>query len=181
VSLPLKADSLRFTALSSQDIPCITSNFAKIGWNKPSSIYEGYLLEQEKGQRHVWLAFSQQTFLGYVTLKWQSDYLAFRQQDIPEIADLNVLPAFRRQGVGSKLLSLAENEAYKKSLYVGLGVGLYADYGAAQKNYVKRGYVPDGQGLTYNNAFVSPGTSVRVDDNLALWLIKEAEQGCKPD
>ena len=37
-------------------------------------------------------------FAGYVTLKWQSQYPSFKAQNIPEIMDLNVLPACRKIG-----------------------------------------------------------------------------------
>jgi hypothetical protein len=56
---------------------------------------------------------------------------------------------------------------------VGIGVGLYADYGAAQVLYVRRGYVPDGQGVTTCDVPVHPGHSVCVDDNLVLHFLKE--------
>ncbi len=45
----------------------------------------------------------------------------------------------RCRGIGSELLKIAEKAAAKKSNIVGLRVGLYADYGAAQKLYVKKG------------------------------------------
>jgi hypothetical protein len=32
---------------------------------------------------------------------------------------------------------------------VGLGVELCADYGPAQMLYIKKGYIPDGNGVTY--------------------------------
>jgi hypothetical protein len=40
--------------------------------------------------------------------------------------------------------------AATQSPVVGLGVGLYNDYGNAQKLYIKKGYVPNGYGVTYN-------------------------------
>lgn len=58
---------------------------------------------------------------------------------------------------------------YKK---IGLAVGLYADYGPAQKLYFKLGYIPDGFGITYEYAQVIPGQSYCVDDSLLLWLTK---------
>ncbi len=161
-----------FKALIQDDIPSIVATFTAIGWNKPTSIYEQYFQEQRGGQRHIWIARQNNTVLGYVTLKWQSDYPLFKMHNIPEINDLNVLPVFRKQGIGSKLLDYAEAEARGKSHIVGLGVGLYADYGDAQKLYVKRGYIPDGHGITYNNNFVNPGSTVQVDDDLILWLTK---------
>lgn len=87
--------------------------------------------------------------------------------------DFNVLPVMRNKGIGSALLEIAEKEAAKKSAIVGLGVGLYADYGAAQKLYVKRGYVPDGLGVTYKYKDIKPGAKVDLDDDLVLWFIKE--------
>jgi hypothetical protein len=36
---------------------------------------------------------------------------------------------------------------------VGIGVGLYLDYGVAQTMYVKRGYIPDGKGICKNNSY----------------------------
>lgn len=87
----------------------------------------------------------------------------------------NVLPAFRRRGIGSQLLEVAERTAAAKSNQVGIGVGLYADYGAAQKLYVKRGYVPDGRGITYNYLPLAPDSMTTLDDDLVLWLIKRLQ------
>jgi GNAT superfamily N-acetyltransferase len=67
------------------------------------------------------------------------------------VNDLNVLPDFRNQGIGNALLDAIESTARDRSEVVGLGVGLYRDYGAAQKIYVRRGYLPDGQGVMYAN------------------------------
>lgn len=35
-------------------------------------------------------------FAGYVTLLWTSDYRPFAERQVPEVADLNVLPPYRR-------------------------------------------------------------------------------------
>ena len=109
---------------------------------------------------------------GYVTLKWESHYLPFKKQVIPEIVDLNVLPAFRNQGIGSKLLDEAERSAFERSNIVGIGVGLYPDYGSAQRLYVKRGYIPDGRGVTYKYQPIPPGETVCLDDDLIFWFTK---------
>jgi len=47
-----------------------------------------------------------------------------------------------------------------------------ADYGAAQRLYVKRGYLPDGRGLVAHGCHVTWGETVVVDDDLALYLTK---------
>lgn len=163
---------LIYKPLTQQDIPLIVSAFTEIGWNKPASIYQKYLEEQETHQRSVWVAFIEGEFIGYVTLKSYSDYVPFQANNIPEIADLNVLPKFRNQGVASTLLDLAEAEAFKKNSTVGIAVGLSADYGNAQKLYVQRGYIPDGRGITSHYKPVKFGDSITIDDDLVLWLTK---------
>lgn len=157
-------------------IVAISEAFNQMGWNKPVSLFELYLKEEEEGERLVWVASVHDQFAGYTTLNWQSDYPSFKEQNIPEIMDLNVLPSFRGMGIGSLLLDTAEKEAGTRSEVVGIGVGLYTGedggYGAAQRLYVKRGYIPDGKGVTYNYQPTIPGNSYRLDDDLVLWLTK---------
>lgn len=165
-------ETCRFAPLTEKDIPIIVSAFSDIGWNKPYSVFQAYFEEQVRNERCVWVAWHNDIFLGYVTLKWQSAYKSFKLNHIPEINDLNVLPNYRRKGIGSKLLELAEHEAQKKGQTVGLGVGLDPDYGNAQKLYVQRGYCPDGLGITYKHEAVKWGDMVQVDDDLNLWFVK---------
>lgn len=155
------------------DIQPIVEKFGKHNWIKPVSTFTTYLTEQNRGERLIWLAFSQDDFAGYITLKWLSSYQSFREQNIPEIMDLNVLPPYRNKGIGSCLLDRAEQEVAKSSTHCGLGVGLYDDYGQAQRLYIKRGYLPDGLGVTYHYNYVVPGGSYAVDDDLILWLTKK--------
>ena len=74
------------------------------------------------------------------------------------------------------LLETAEKASQTQCNTVGLGVGLYAGtdggYGPAQKLYVKRGYIPDGNGVTYCYKKVTPGEKVPLDDDLVLWFTK---------
>jgi len=167
-------NQIQICALIEKDIAVISDAFNQIGWNKPASLFEGYLKEQEAGERLVWVAHVQDEFAGYVTLKWRSSYPFFKEQNIPEIMDLNVLPSFRKMGIGSLLLDTAEKVALTKSQIIGIGVGLYAGedggYGSAQRLYVKRGYIPDGKGVTYNYEPTVPGNSYQLDDDLVLWF-----------
>lgn len=154
-------------------IPLLKERFCRSPWHKSSHLFDEYWQEQQKMERLVWLAFAEDSACGYVTLKWQSLYLPFQKKGIPEVVDLNVLPEFRSRGIGATLLDWAEEAARKREYpYIGLGVGLYKDYGHAQKLYVKKGYVPDGNGVTYNYLPARPGKSVPLDDDLILWFKK---------
>ncbi len=155
------------------DIRSLPAAFADTVWDVPESHFERFLGEQNKGERTVLLAHSDGVFTGYVTIKWQSDYPDFAEKAIPEINDLRVLPQFRRRGIAGALLDEAEKRIFEQSGAAGIGVGMYADYGPAQKLYVRRGYVPDGAGLFYKNQPVIPGQDVPVDDDLVLYLTKE--------
>lgn len=166
-------EDLAIRLLSIADIPIIVNSFQEANWPKPTSLFEEYLKEQESNKRLVWVAYFKDEFAGYITLKFQSKYQPFLEKNIPEINDFNVLSLHRNKGIGLKLLELAEKTARLKSNIVGIGVGLYADYGAAQKMYAKQGYILDGLGITYNYKPVEPGKEVTLDDDLILWFTKE--------
>src|SRR3972149_9260966 len=99
-------------------------------------------MEQEMEFRDVYVAFEKGRFAGYLTICWTSSYKPFEKEGIPEIVDLNVLPNFRRQGVGTKLMDKAESEIAKVSPVAGIGVGMTPDYGGARKIYVFGGDFP---------------------------------------
>lgn len=163
----------KISPFTAQEIDIIVSSFAAANWVKPRSTFVSYLKEQEQGLRKVWLAFYDEEFAGYVTLSWHSKYEPFAHANIPEIMDLNVLPQFRGKGIGAALLQVAEDKAFETCPAVGIGVGLYRDYGPAQCLYISRGYRPDGRGVTYDYDPVEPGTSVALDDDLVLWFRKK--------
>jgi GNAT superfamily N-acetyltransferase len=158
--------------MDESDPETISAAFTAIGWHKPPTLYQRYLAEQEEGRRLAFSAEWRGEFAGYVTLLWISDYSPFAERQIPEVCDLNVLPLHRRRGVGNALLDRAESAASARSRVVGLGVGLYADYGAAQRIYVRRGYLPDGRGIMYRNQPVEPGATIRIDDDATLMLTR---------
>ncbi|OJW66935.1 MAG: GNAT family N-acetyltransferase [Candidatus Amoebophilus sp. 36-38] len=154
------------------DIATIVTGFANANWSKSASMFEIYWQQQQAGSMQVWVAHLNQQFAGYIILNWKSDYKPFYSQGIPEIMDLNILPSFRKQGVGSKLLDTAEAMVAIKTNQVGLGIKLYAEYGPVQRLYVRRGYIPDGRGVTYHYQHIAPGSNVSLDDDLVLWFVK---------
>lgn len=146
---------------------CAASNL-----EKPITLFERYLSEHDARTRYAVVAERGGLVAGYVTLAWTSAYLPFADRGVPEVSDLNVLPHHRRAGIATCLLDHLEHVAGQRSPVIGLGVGLYADYGAAHRLYVGRGYVPDGRGLMYANRAVRAGESVVLDDSATLMFTK---------
>jgi GNAT superfamily N-acetyltransferase len=159
--------------LQPEDIPQIAGAFEELGWHKPRALYERYLMEQALKIRVCYVAFVDGQFAGYLTICWTSTYESFREKNIPEIVDFILLPRFRRMGIGTKLMDLAESEIARVSPIAGIGVGMTPDYGAAQRLYVLRGYIPDGCGLHWKDHYVQFREEIRVDDDLALYFTKE--------
>jgi ribosomal protein S18 acetylase RimI-like enzyme len=164
---------LSVAPLTSSDIAEIVAAFAALGWGgKDRAQYEDYLRQQDVGVRDVLIARTENTFAGYVTVNWRPEYPPFRDSNIPEIQDLNVLPQYRRKHIGTRLMDEAERLISTRSLVAGIGVGLHSDYGPAQRLYVLRGYVPDARGITVHGKRVGYGDVVPADDDLVLWLTR---------
>ena len=161
--------------MTADDCEIITKAFAAQNWNKPLMQYRKYLNEQTAGTREVLIAETSGEFAGYLTIMRQSDFAPFREKDIPEIVDFNVLIKFRNRGIGTKLMETAENLIAEKYKTIGIRVGLTADYGAAQRLYIRRGYVPDGVGITYDGIFLKYGDKITVTDDLNLSFTKNLE------
>jgi ribosomal protein S18 acetylase RimI-like enzyme len=155
------------------DCNVISSVFKLQGWEKPVEQYEKYYQEVLEQRRDVIVVEFEGEFVGYLTIVWESEYTPFREQRIPEIVDLNVLLKFRNRGFASKLIDEAERRIAKRCDYAGIGVGLLPDYGLAQRLYVKRGYIPDGNGVWSKGRFINYGTEVVMDDDIALYLKKK--------
>jgi hypothetical protein len=66
----------------------------------------------------------------------------------------------------------ARSIAMREREGLGISVGLHAGFGAAQRLYIRLGFVPDGLGVTYDREAVQPSAPHPVDDDLALMLLK---------
>jgi GNAT superfamily N-acetyltransferase len=140
--------------------------------SKPRDYVKRCWKENQSIERVTLLAFYESEFVGWGHVVYKSKYPYFVENGILEIQNFDVIPPFRKRGIGSILIKALEENAFAKSNTIGIGFGLYADYGTAQRLYIKRGFIPDGRGIIYNNKPVEPGSQVRVDDDLVLFLIK---------
>ena len=159
-------------SLNDSDPQVAAAAFSSAGWVKPIAQFQRYLVEQAAGSRICLVATVDGRFAGYVTVNWAPTYPGFVDKKIPEIQDLNVLPPFRRKGIATMLLDRAEAEVACRSDVVGIGVGLHPGYNDAQRLYGKRGYIPDGLGITYRNRYLQEGEQVVLDDDLVLHLAR---------
>ena len=109
--------------------------------------------------------------MGYVNLYFKA-YPPYAETAWPEIVDFGVLEIYRNRGIGTALMDAAEALAAKRSDTVCLGVGLHSGYGAAQRMYVKRGYIPDGTGAWYRGKPLGQYAPCVNDDDLNLYFTK---------
>lgn len=124
--------------------------------------------------RTVILGFIDRRPAGYVVLNWQPSYAPFARLGIPEIQDLNVLPADRGNGLGRVLVEACETLARERgAAEMGLAVGLTRSYGPAQRLYARLGYKPDGAGISRDRCPVQPGEIHTIDDDLCLMMVKD--------
>ncbi|HTV17873.1 MAG TPA: GNAT family N-acetyltransferase [Polyangiaceae bacterium] len=158
--------------MTAADAAPISRAFLAMGQVRSEWQFLDYVAEREVGIREAWVATWNGALAGIVTLHWNPLYAGIAGRGIPEIQDLMVLLEYRRRGVATRLLDLAEHAASTRAHHVAIGVGLHPGYNAAQRLYVLRGYVPDGLGVTYDDRYVEEGEMLRFDDLLVLHLIK---------
>lgn len=111
--------------------------------------------------------------VGYINIYPNSAWGAFGGKGYPEIVDFGVLEKYRNRGIGTVLMDIAEKIAATYADIVYLGVGLHSGYGSAQRMYVKRGYVPDGSGVWYQDKICKPYEECKNDDDLVLYFSKK--------
>lgn len=135
--------------------------------------FETAFQEQLDKKRLIFLAFSDAVLVGYAHLNFFPQYSLFLRMGIPEIQDIVVPPNHRRQGIGEQLIKACEAEARSRSMTdIGIGVGVTGTFGAAQRLYIRLGYMPDGTGAVFDRTPVSTGEFRPVDDRLCLMLVK---------
>jgi GNAT superfamily N-acetyltransferase len=160
--------------LTEADLPGLSATDGGNGWRGGDHpIWRQYLDEQRQRVRDPLVATEGGAIVGYVGLLWRSHYPPFAEAGVPEISDMVVAASWRRRGLGERMIAVCEARARAAGCRtMGIGVSLYADYGAAQRLYARLGYVPDGRGVAYDGAPTIPGQSYRLDDDLVLFMTK---------
>ena len=165
--------TVKIRSMVAEDAKVLYDTYLSYGWHPQLENYENYYKEQEAGDRLVFIAEYEGAVKGQCTLVLHPTEGPWGGKDIPEIVDLTVFFDIHKKGIGSKLLDAAESEAAKISDKVFLAVGLHNGYGPAQRIYVKRGYIPDGSGVWYQNKNLDQYAPCVNDDDLLLFLSKD--------
>ena len=157
--------------MQTSDVKELSQGFTNQGWPSREEILTRYFKEQESGEREVLVAEVESALAGYITILPCAKQGPFAEI-YPELSDFNVFEPFQNQGIGNLLLEEAEKRVKLISDKVTLGVGLHSGYGPAQRLYIKRGYIPDGTGVWYQNH--QPAMNAVCEDigDLVLYLSK---------
>ena len=157
--------------MQESDIKELSRGFISQGWPSREEILTRYFKEQESGEREVLVAEVEGALAGYISILPCAKQGPFAEI-YPELSDFNVFEPFQNQGIGNLLLEEAEKRVKLTSDKVTLGVGLHSGYGPAQRLYIKRGYIPDGTGVWYQNH--QPAMNAVCEDigELVLYLSK---------
>ncbi len=138
-------------------------------WNKIEVIFDGYLDNAYKTLDYCDVYFIEGQ--GFAVLNYEPKYSLYKRLNIPEIQDVFVLPDYRGQGISTALIKHCESLI--SGDMVGISVPVSPQFGVAQRLYYKLGYMPDGNGVTYDRETLQHNNSVKLDENLCLMMVKE--------
>ncbi|MEM9469919.1 MAG: GNAT family N-acetyltransferase [Pseudomonadota bacterium] len=154
-----------------EDIPDLYALYDKIGKED-----EGYFESCFERKIIILIASEDAENVGFAILNFEPKYTLYKKLNIPEIQDLNVIPDVRQKGIATAIVNKCEELAEESGHdTIGISVGLTKDYGPAQRLYIKLGYMPDGNGITYNREPAQNGALYAADEDLCLMMIKSLQ------
>ena len=159
--------------MEAADAQILNDEYTAQGWHPDLEYYFMRMREAAEGKCVALTAVYQGSPAGNLYLYFSANGGPFKGTNRPIIVDLGVLQKYQRLGIGNRLMDVAEQLAAQHADSVCLGVGLCREYGTAQRMYVKRGYIPDGSGVWYQDKqCVQYETTCTVDDDLILYFYK---------
>ena len=176
MNLYFEQGALRVRSMIETDIAALNAAIRAQGWSKPADLYACYWQWEQDGTRRIVVAEFDGYVAGYLTVRPQVDVGPFAGRRIPAVEDLIVFEPFQRKGIANCLMQAAEDIARETADEICLGVGLHSGYGPAQRLYARRGYIPDGGGVYYQDKPLAPYANCANDDDLVLCLSKRLKK-----
>lgn len=166
-------ETLVIRDMEAADAQILNDEYTAQGWHPDIDYYHMRMREHAEGKCVALSAVYQGHPAGAVYVYFDAQEGPFKGKGWPVIVDFGVLMKYQRKGIGNRLMDAAEQIAAQHADTVCLGVGLCREYGTAQRMYVKRGYIPDGSGVWYQDKQCIQYESVcTIDDDLVLYLSK---------
>ena len=159
--------------MEQEDAQAITEAEIEQGWDASIEKYLKRLEDQRAGKAVSLVAEYEGRPVGYLNVYPNPTSGPFVGKGYPELVDFGVLEKYRKLGIGTVLMDVAEEIAARYADVVTIGVGLHSGYGSAQRMYVKRGYIPDGSGVWFRDKVCAPYGECVNDDNLVLHFSKK--------
>ncbi len=169
----MQVSTAEIVELTEDNADCFWRMIDDFGFQAEREYYERCIERVGLGEISIFIALIDGQGAGFALLNYVPKYPLYKKLDIPEIQDLNVLRSHRRKGIGQQIIEVCEERA--RSLgkeEMGISVGLDSSFGSAQRLYVRMGYVPDGNGVTYDRKLVATGEFRPIDENLCLMMTK---------
>jgi len=163
-----------------RDVEWVIALFAQCYYTDNPEEAKVHFADHVAGGGETFLAFVDEALAGFVTIRWVSENVRFREANIPFIHHLEVFWEYRGQGLAWRLMDEAETLIATRATQAGIVVGLFDDYGPAQRLYARRGYIPDGRGVCQGHRPVKQGETVTMDHGLILWLTKDLTASTTP-
>jgi ribosomal protein S18 acetylase RimI-like enzyme len=165
-----------------QDFSSLVALNAWFGFQQDEAYIAKQYAYHNKGERTLLVAHYRDTaadgntseILAYCIYNRFPKYKPYLQNNIPEIQDLKVLPDYRNRGIAQMLIATCEDIArHEGRKQVGISFSISPRYGIAQRLYIKLGYIPDGNGTSYDRIPVQDGAWHAVDEQHCLMLVKD--------
>jgi GNAT superfamily N-acetyltransferase len=167
-------EELAIRNMEEVDAQIFFDEYTAQGWHPDIEYYRMRMREQDEGKCFALTAEYLGQPAGTVYLYMTVNEGPFKDKGWPMIVDFSVLKKYQRKGIGGRMMEVAEQIAAQYADTVCLGVGVCDSYGSAQRMYVKRGYIPDGSGVWYQDKqCVQYETVCTIDDDLVLYFYKK--------
>jgi len=165
--------SLLIRSMRESDIDALALLLEQAHIERPYSALLDFYAGELSGSCRMFIAVANGSIAGYAALQNEAVYGPFSYNGVPYMGDFLVFPAFRKHGVGSRIMDTLERIAFRTHDAIGAGISMYADWGSAQRMCARRGYIPDGSGIWYLNERPEEGAPCTNDDDMILYMLKK--------